>query len=322
MRSGDFQIWPEDTDDEHITSHIGSIPRLSDRSLFTEMTFSMMVYRAGFCQRRITELGLAMNAGTVSPYEGGSSQLQALTSFERQIGLLSLTYHSPPTVIENFTSCVAEESFVTMRMFLYRPLYRSPNSSLAQRGLDPGFDILNSAKLSLDRSQMKRAAFEFTKFAWFPWIKWYALAVVLVELCQARGPTADRAWVVAQSCYNDYATHVADSRDGQLWRPITKLLRRVKKIRDHRESLLTDISGSLDQQPMSPTACSLHQPMEQSGMFLEPQPFFAESVLYTNPAGQAVDKYICGDTSTIEWDSLVESLNESDVFDGYFTAGL
>lgn len=64
---------------------------------------------------------------------------------------------------------------------------------------------------------MKRTKIEFAPWAWFQCVKWYALAVVLAELCVTyHGPFAARAWKAAQLSFDDYAKDVADSEKGLL----------------------------------------------------------------------------------------------------------
>jgi hypothetical protein len=83
----------------------------------------------------------------------------------------------------------------------------------------------------LERSKSKRSWFQFAQWAWYKWVKWFALAVVLAELCKARGSFADRAWFVAQQFFDDYATIVADTKSGLLWKPIAKLMQRTRSLR-------------------------------------------------------------------------------------------
>jgi hypothetical protein len=77
-------------------------------------------------------------------------------------------------------------------------------------------------------------------------VKWFALAVVLAELCTARGSSADRAWIVAQQSFDDYATVVADTKSGLLWRPIAKLMQRARKLREVQMEMPQVIAATAD----------------------------------------------------------------------------
>ena len=111
---------------------------------------------------------------------------------------------------------------------------------------------MKSTTWILERSLFKQANSEFNPWAWFTWVKWYALAVLLAELCgPIKGPEADLSYVVAQKIFIEYAQVVADSQSGMLWRPIVKLMRRVQKLRgstvDGMSNLLASPASGMEQ---------------------------------------------------------------------------
>ncbi|KAA8575576.1 hypothetical protein EYC84_004714 [Monilinia fructicola] len=64
------------------------------------------------------------------------------------------------------------------------------------------------------------------------YVPWHAIAVALAELCaEPTGPLADEAWEVVQYHYNKWSEHVADTKDGMIWRPVKNLLKRARAAR-------------------------------------------------------------------------------------------
>lgn len=72
------------------------------------------------------------------------------------------------------------------------------------------------------------------QYEWFlkSWVQWHALAVALAELCvQNQGPLVQRAWNIIDTVFEPWAAHIADSRQGMLWRPIQKLSAKARRNR-------------------------------------------------------------------------------------------
>ncbi|KAK6860242.1 fungal specific transcription factor domain-containing protein [Apiospora arundinis] len=86
--------------------------------------------------------------------------------------------------------------------------------------------------LELTRHNQKSPFAE--RFGWWSttYVQWHPLAVCLAELCaQTRGPLVQRAWESVDVVYPLWAHVVADTRRGQLWRPIRKLYKKAKAAR-------------------------------------------------------------------------------------------
>lgn len=84
------------------------------------------------------------------------------------------------------------------------------------------------------------------RFGWWSntYVQWHPLAVCLAELCrQTRGLLVDRAWKAVDQVYPLWAKIVADTRRGQLWRPIRKL---YKKAKAARNEVLREDSGAVE----------------------------------------------------------------------------
>ena len=232
LQSSDFDILPLNLDDSEMS--LGSTPTadVTQEGRWTEMSPSSIIYKAGICQRYLTEASLSMSPKT-------SGQQTVLEEFEFHLNCLKALCSAQSSPIQSFTMAIGQESLVAMRLLLYRPLHHHTRTP----AIPPALNILQTATEVLERNEMKRTKQEFVQWAWFGWPKWYALAIVLAELCTARGPEADRAWEIARRSYDDYAQLVADARSGLLWKPIAKLMRQVKTIREAQPAKPNDTFG-------------------------------------------------------------------------------
>lgn len=231
LGSNEFTDWPSNSDDIDVIAQSVSQPIREDLS--NELSFARMTFCAGICHRKLTELGDLAAIGTLNPQIARQEQLATLADFELVVKRIQSQYGTAPTKIQAFTVSVAQESLVAMTLLFHRPLHkRSKNQEAYTLGKIDNNEILIMATEVLERSQLKRSWFQFAQWAWFKWVKWFALAVVLAELCTARGSSADRAWIVAQQSFDDYATIVADTKSGLLWKPIAKLMQRARSIRE------------------------------------------------------------------------------------------
>ncbi len=87
-------------------------------------------------------------------------------------------------------------------------------------------------------------------FTWFfnTYVPWHALAVALAELCtETQGPLADRAWAVIDKGYRKWSERVADTKQGMLWRPVKRLMKRARaaRLRDQGFTAETPDAGPI-----------------------------------------------------------------------------
>ncbi|KAI1079035.1 fungal-specific transcription factor domain-containing protein [Whalleya microplaca] len=72
------------------------------------------------------------------------------------------------------------------------------------------------------------------RFRWWAltYPQWHPLAVTLAELCmQTRGELVERAWRVVEDVFPRWSETIADTKSGNLWRPIRKLYKKAKAAR-------------------------------------------------------------------------------------------
>ncbi|QIW97077.1 hypothetical protein AMS68_002595 [Peltaster fructicola] len=199
---------------------------------FSTMTTSLMTYQAMLCQRELMEsTAIALVTGQLQ-HEWWSAQLRTFRRFEQYVANISVACGggtSTAIPLQSFTMAVAKESLLTMRLLLYRPLQKLSGQLKPPQ---PDFDILQSAVNVLESAEFKVQP-EYAKWSWYTWVKWYALAIALAELCRTPRPWQDhilQAWNVAAMSYDKYAQLVADTDQGLLWRPIDKLMGRTRQI--------------------------------------------------------------------------------------------
>lgn len=125
-----------------------------------------------------------------------------------------------------YTKAVCEGMVVTLRLLVRRPMYRFQSSKPSP---DDDFNVLDVAADVLDHTLQKASNKDFEPWQWFAWLKWYALAVLLAELCgHTEGLRVDKAWVIAEASFvmTKKLTH-----DPVLWGSMEKLMRKARAAR-------------------------------------------------------------------------------------------
>ncbi|XMA08950.1 hypothetical protein WAI453_001741 [Rhynchosporium graminicola] len=192
---------------------------------FTDMSFASMTHRASICQKAVE----GIPSDTDDSWSRWKEAVATCDAYEEyaRVYFANVDFSSPP--LQQFAQAVADASLANIKLMLRRPPHRNQ-----RRKIPPwdDFDVMKSATHILERALLKHASSTFNTWAWFSWVKWYVLAVLLAELCgPVKGSAADDAYVVAQKTFVRYARVVADSESGMLWRPIVKLMRRVQELR-------------------------------------------------------------------------------------------
>ncbi|KAG4437485.1 hypothetical protein IFR05_007040 [Cadophora sp. M221] len=222
LSSQDLQHLPLNINDSDIYPRC-STPVASAR--FTDMSFASMTHQACLCQKTME----GIPPDTDDTWSRWKETIAAFNVFEdyAKLHFSSINESSPP--LEKFAQAVAAGSLANIKLMQRRPPHRNPQSKIPPWD---DYDIMKSTTYILERSIYKQANSNFNPWAWFTWVKWYALAVLLAELCgPVKGPSADHSYMVAQKTFIEYARVVADSESGMLWRPIVKLMRRVQRLR-------------------------------------------------------------------------------------------
>jgi hypothetical protein len=105
------------------------------------------------------------------------------------------------------------------------------------------FGVLDVARDIPDQTLQKVDNNRFKPWEWFVWVKWYALAVLLAELCEhTEGPLVDRAWVTAEASFAKYQETI---KDAALWSSIKNLMHRARSARSLKNVVAVEVSGSI-----------------------------------------------------------------------------
>lgn len=200
-----------------------SVPKLSSHG-FTDMSFSAMTQEGMVCFMKICESPGEIQA----EWEDWTHKLQVVTEFEHSMRQKCAMLNDSASPLERLAKLTAEEVMVSMQLLLRRPPYRR------KRNIVPPwdhFDVMEVGTEVLERSIRLKDS-DLAPWAWKNWVKWYALAVVLAELCgRPDGAASERAYSVAQECFRRYASLIADNDTGMLWKPIAKLMKRVQRLK-------------------------------------------------------------------------------------------
>ena len=214
------------------------------RKGFTEMTKSRVSHIVWKFANRLLSPD-ADHPPTESPVE---TKLNMIQELEMELENDVLVHCDPANPLAWVTSVVIPLIASRMRIAVYHPPLHDMRGMIQQyvsREL-----VLKAAVENLEYSHL--LAFEPTVAHW-RWyfntrVQWHALAATLAELCvQDKGPLVERAWKVVDAVFEQWASHIADSRSGMLWRPIKKLMSKAQSKR--AESRMQNMSIT-PQQPL------------------------------------------------------------------------
>ena len=142
-----------------------------------------------------------------------------------------LKYCNSDEPFQLFTRIVCEAMVVTMRLLIRRPMYSFYSTA------PPPSDDLNVLEVAMEVLQQtlrKTKNDSFKPWQWFSWVKWYALAVLLAELCEhTEGPNIDNAWTVAELGFSNIKEMI---RDDVIWRSMEKLMQKARSARSFKNA--------------------------------------------------------------------------------------
>jgi hypothetical protein len=226
---------------------------ISSKPGFNDMSFFALMFRAMVCQKKM----MSMPDSTDDRW---AARLQLVFSFEKSIRQDYCNVNKDAQPFERFTEQVAKGIITSMHLILRRPPYKQ------YPGLVPSsddFDVLEHS-ITLLRQDLASKSKEFAPWAWKSWVRWNALAIVLVELCsQSPEERYDDAYSIAIQSFNHYSSAIADAERGMLWKPISKLMRRLLQLKHYNhvsEQASSLASGFEVDTPMCSTILDLSMP--------------------------------------------------------------
>ena len=192
---------------------------------FSDMTFSTITHEMTRCLRQLAYVPMDFE-GRPLRIQAWSERYAMVDEFARLVRDKYTPYCKDAVPFQRFTRVVADDMVITLRFLSRRPTHRFYSSGPPPKD---DFDILDVALSVLERALQKYTNDGFKPWKWFAWPKWYALAVLLAELCEhTSGPKVDRAWAIAEACFADYGLRVGDSA---LWAALRKLMHKARTSR-------------------------------------------------------------------------------------------
>lgn len=245
-----------------------SLQPLSDKACYTEMTFCRVGHDLSQLARRFNYL---------PPSEGNPQLSSKKITIEEKISVLKkrqehiekhyLAHCDLGYPLAWVATQIARLILSRMWLAIYHPLqpeYRSHAYPLTTRD-----DLLAISTNILELANSLEQEPTTAHWRWFfrSWVQWHALAVALAELCnQNEGTLVEKAWAIIDIIYEPWAAHIADSRNGMLWRPIQKLRSKAQANRQAR-SLISNVGN-----PRSTTTESMIFPSQQQLSYGNLQP--------------------------------------------------
>lgn len=216
----------------------------------SEMFFSCLTHQGLVCQRKVCD-------PTINDPQ---ARTEVVTLFE---SVMRNTYghlEFSRVPIERYTALLARDMSINLQLVLRRPPYKFvpgngiTNQHVRSHADTSSFDVLQATTAILERGLAKQHSPEFAKWSWFSWPRWYALAILLVELSCAhvqmqrdsstgtysRG-SLDGAYEVAIQSFKNYAQSAAEISTGTIWQPIVKLMRHLRTLRNDTTPLNLDL---------------------------------------------------------------------------------
>lgn len=206
---------------------ITATPRVTTHG-FTEMSFSLLIFESMLIQKRICE---------TSDWD---HKLQLISAYEQMMQQNYLE-NQPITPLETLAGLAAKEIMSNMQLLMRRPPYKQHNNIPPSDSFQP---MEVSTRILEGHLALKTP--ELSPWAWKEWVPWYALAVVLAELCRhPNGVSSDRAYAAAEEVYKRSFRPSTDSESGMLWKPIAKLMRRVQRDRQRSSGSLSTLPSTV-----------------------------------------------------------------------------
>ncbi|KAI7379945.1 hypothetical protein KC336_g19086, partial [Hortaea werneckii] len=309
LGADDFTVWPSNVNDEELMTTPQEAINATYPTRFTDMTFPLMTYRAMMNQHVFTNIGYTQpgKSETLSDTEVWQEKAKVFRNFEEHVEGLKYALADSPNPFARYVVLSGEYISANMRTILRRPIYPPI------RGRPPAsddVDVLQHATVVLEyalgRSNFSEYAHcqEFSLWSWNTWIPWYAIAVVLAELCRSpQSPIALRSWRAAEESYAVYAQRVADGQSGLLWRPVERLMQKARAL--WRRPVPRAESGVDTQKWVSDTSALPSNPPTQLGSDVAAPYMDMSSMPSTLPPADGDEAM-----SWFDWEYFLEGLDD------------
>ena len=196
-----------------------------DREGITDMTKALILFNA-------QAHGKVLNFGCsrAPPPQAWEERQRVADSFEQATALLLRNCDPDASPYAWYTFRGASSTVAAMRLHALRPMDVSLQGGAPPPEALEHCYLLELAVTLLTNERRNRADPRAEGFRWFEMVHWYPLAVALAE-CYACPDAAlvRRCWPMIESTFEHEANVIADYRDGKLWRPMQKLMRKTRE---------------------------------------------------------------------------------------------
>ena len=213
--------------------HVDSREEVEERQGFTDMTFCLICHEITGTER---QLNFAPARELDQPRSGSQEKwtrrIDMVINLQRRLEERYLRHLSLARPFHWATRRVADIMAACLWLSVYRPIQQRPDSSFFPRLADPG--ILGLSVEVLERAHQLNTDPAASPYRWLcqTYVQWHAIAVTTAELCvKTDGLMVEKAWAILMPVFEEASQHVADSREGMLWRPIRKLMNRAQALR-------------------------------------------------------------------------------------------
>lgn len=214
---------PKNTNDADFDESSTTIP--DHEAGFTDMFYSHLAYDATALSQRLTSPDTKPGGDT------WQQRVELAQKFKDTVQEKYLKYCDDSIPFQRFLRNVSRAMTASMFIRAVRPMAKHV-SSVPPRVDSPY--VLKIAMDSLKASEDLQKDPETEQWRWMVWVGWHALAIALAGLCSIRDTElANQAWVYVEQAYARASRHIADSRNGMLWRPVEKLYKKASAFRDH-----------------------------------------------------------------------------------------
>ena len=284
--------------DADISPNNDSIPIL--KVGFTDMTYSAMTHEMLRYMKKLTHVPVDFEGRSLLSQEW-TERLAMVDDCARALHEKYLQYCNTAIPFQKYTRIVGEDMIITLRLLVRRPMHGFHSVGPPPKD---GFNILDASLDVLDRALQKYEHDGLRPWKWFAWTKWYALAVLLSELCEhATGPQVDRAWKIVEAGFANYVEVISD---GALRNSMKQLMLKACSIR----SLRNEIDGRADVRSQDDESISYVQNTEALAFY----PGNETSAALSEPE-QAIQLQVSLDEmeilSWINWEAFVQNVNDS-----------
>ncbi|KAF7157425.1 hypothetical protein CNMCM5623_001686 [Aspergillus felis] len=225
---------PLNINDDDITPDMQQPPE--ERVGFTEMTFCLVRCEITTALKRVSSMcpaGLPHSENAQRPADSCGKLIQEVNKRIEE----RYTRHCDMNVpVQWVCATVARLILAKLWLIVHHPMTRqSPatsNLTIASRE--------NLFVTSVEVAEFTRLLGQDQTTSKWSWLfvtnmQWHLIAFVLSELCvRPLSPLTDRAWEVVSSLYETWG-HTTKHRKGMLWRPLSRLMKRVAAFREQQQ---------------------------------------------------------------------------------------